>query len=419
MKRLSSIISLLIFFAVFICGVTAADNFMLSPGLKVIASEYPMIKTGVAKADIHFTAEDFAWALGVEKVSKITVTKLPDPNYGTLKLGSQNVTEGQVISGKNLSSLRFVPTTDDEIETSFSFCQGSSPLGANIDCKVFALSKINAAPVLYQPEAIEVGVYSGIGYLGSLKASDAEGDPLRYEIVSAPSAGTIKLTDTSRGYYIYTPKAGFEGKDSFEVCVTDKYGNRSNSVKVTLRVDKPKVNELFADMEGHWANSAVITCARYGLITDVDGKFYPDEPMSRAEFLSLIMSAAGYTGFSIPNTGFADDDQIPNQYKGCIAAAEALGVIKGIEKDDSLYFCPNNQITRAEASVMISRLTGIELSGESVAVFADDSVPAWAISSMAALNSEGILRGNGKSLAPYDIITRAAGAQLASAILTR
>ncbi|MCI8388795.1 MAG: hypothetical protein HFE63_10050 [Clostridiales bacterium] len=425
MKRIYKLSILPLLLAALTGQASAAGNYKLSPGLEVIAAEYPMVKTGITGTDIRFTDSDFADALGIEKVSKITVTGLPDSTVGKLMLGNQAVTEGQVIARKNLSSLRFVPTSSTELEASFSFCAGSSPLSAEYDCTVFALSTINSAPVFYQPEAATVGIYSGVSYLGTLKAVDPENDSLRYEIMSMPAGGSVKLTDKELGYYVYSPRADFEGNDSFTVRAVDKYGNKSNTVKVSLKVDKADISEVFADMDGHWANSAVITCVRNGIIsTSESDKFYPDEPMSRAEFLSLIMNAAGYSGFSIANTGFADDDIIPVEYKGCIAAAEALGVVNGIETDAGLVFCPNNQITRAEASVMLTRLTGIGLSNnESLAVFADnespDSIPTWAKSSMRALNAEGILRGNGSSLAPYDVITRAAAAQLAAALLTR
>lgn len=417
MKRIYKSAAVTLTAAAMLLPVSAAEN-LLSPGLEVIASEQPMVKSGIAGADICFDADDFAEALGVGKVSKITITRLPGSDSGTLKLGALNVEEGQTISAKNLSSLRFVANSGEELETGFGFRVDNR--GAQYSCTVFALSSINSAPVLYQPDSIEVGAYSGVSCLGSLKAVDPEGDPLSFEIVSQPSGGSVVLTDRKLGYYVYTPGSDFEGRDSFEVCVTDKYGNRSNTVKVSLTVDKPVEGEIFSDMDGHWANAAVITCVRTGLFsTDENGSFYPDEAVSRAEFLSLIMSAAGYTGFSTSNTGFADDADIPSEYKGCIAAAEALGVISGIDSESGRLFCPNNRITRAEAAVMLSRLTGIGTGGEALAVFADDSVPTWARSAMSALNAEGILRGDGSSLAPYEVVTRAAAAQLAASLIAR
>ena len=140
--------------------------------------------------------------------------------------------------------------------------------------------------------------------------------------------------------------------------------------------------------------------------------------VSRAEFLALAMSAAGYTGFSTSNTGFEDDDEIPTDYKGYIAAAKAFGIIDGIETDTGLRFYPSNQITRCEAAVILSRLTGI--TGGAVSVFANEAIPAWAEGAMVGLYNAGILRGMGDgTLGAYTPITRAAAAQLVSGIIGR
>lgn len=397
----------------------AAEDAPLSPGLQVIANQNSLVKTGIAGAELNFTSADFADGLGLEKVAKITVTSLPPREVGILKLGSLEVFEGQTISWKNLSSLRFVPTGKGELETSFGFCIGSSPFTTKYECEVFALSRVNSAPVITQPEAVTSGVFSGIDRLGSVRADDPDGDSLRFEIVSKPSHGSVTLTDESLGYYVYTPEEGYKGRDSFTLRAVDRYGAASNTVKVSLTVDTPSEEEIFSDLEGHWANSAVIACERAGII-ECGEYFYPDSPMGRAEFLDFMMKAAGYTGFSTSNTGFYDDASIPEEYKGSVALADMLGVISGIEQDGKLCFCPNNQITRAEAAVIVAKLGGVQLS-DSLPTSSDDSIPVWARSSMEALRYEGILRGkataSGVSLAPYEVVTRAAAAQMASAIL--
>ena len=114
-------------------------------------------------------------------------------------------------------------------------------------------------------------------------------------------------------------------------------------------------------------------------------------------------------------TGFADDAEIPESCRGEVAAAEAIGVVRGVERDGQLFFCPNNRITRAEAAVMLQRLTGSSSSDAQIAVFSDESVPAWARGAMSALAADGILRGD----APYREATRAEAAQLASAVILR
>ena len=66
---------------------------------------------------------------------------------------------------------------------------------------------------------------------------------------------------------MYTPDEGYTGKDSFTARCTDKFGGRSNVVKQTLRVTKPTA-AAFDDMDGHWANSAVLLCTGAGVFDE-------------------------------------------------------------------------------------------------------------------------------------------------------
>ncbi len=399
----------------------------LSPALDIIAAEHTMAKSGLSGTEVHFSREDFKNSLGVDSVGKITIASLPDMTLGHLQLGSRYVEIGQVISEKNLDSLKFVPYGKEELEAVFSFCRGSDPFGTAYECKVYTLDTVNTAPVIASSDSVsasvgsgEITVYSGVTHLGTIPATDAESDPMTFEILHMPSHGSVKLTNRTQGYFEYMADSDYTGLDSFTVCATDKYGNRSAEAKILLRAMAPADGEVFADMDGHWANAAVISCVRANVIdaAEADECFYPDELVSRAEFLSLAMSAAGYSGFSTSNTGFADDAQIPLQYKGSIAAANALGIVHGVETDGVRMFYPNNQITRSEAAVIISRLTGIG-SADSVSVFADDAVPAWASGALSGLIDAGILRGSGDSIDVYAPLTRAAAIQLAAAIVER
>lgn len=396
-------------------------EYKLSPALDIIAEEYKVAKSGLAGTEIYFDKSDFTESLGVSSVGKITVTSLPEGTLGRLKLGSRFVEVGQTISERNLDSLKFVPFGSDEVVATFSFCRGSDIYGTEYECTVYTLKAINTAPVIEKNGTVITSVgdtdaYTGIPYFGAIKATDKEGDAMTYEIMSNASNGTVKLTDRHRGYYEYTSNENFTGKDSFTVRVTDKYGNRSAEEKITLRVDKAEADEVYSDMNGHWANSAVIACVRSGIIGAAQSgeRFYPDEKISRAEFLYLAMTSAGYTGFTTSNTGFADDADIPAEYKGCIAVADALGIIEGAAHEDKIKFHPNNQITRCEAAMIISRLTGI--SGDAVSVFADsDTIPTWAKGAMYGLYNEGILRGKGDgTLGAYNPLTRGEAVQMIS-----
>lgn len=393
-----------------------AENAPVSPGLQVIANNISIVKTGIVGADISFTSDEISQKLGTD-ISNITVTSLMPREVGILKLGSLEIREGDSISKNNIDHLRFVPTSNTELETCFEFTVGNT-YSTKYKYTLFTLDRVNSAPVITQPDSITGGVFSGMSTLGSIQAQDPDGDSFTFEVVTSPKHGNVEFTDSSLGYYVYTPFEAYSGKDSFTVNATDKYGAVSNTVKISLEVDTASESEIFNDMVGHWANSAVIACERAGLINSGEN-FLPDSPMGRAEFLDMMMNAAGYNGFSSQNTCFADDSDIPEKYKGSVALANALGIVSGIELDGEICFCPNNQITRAEASVIVARLMGLET--DSIAISTDDSIPTWAKASMEGLRDVGVIRGkltNGEiSLSPYEVITKASAAQIAFTIM--
>jgi len=70
---------------------------------------------------------------------------------------------------------------------------------------------------------------------GSLTASDPDGDPLTFSVVTQGILGTATITDAATGAYTYTPNAGVTGSDSFAFQVRDPGGLTSTAtVAVTI-----------------------------------------------------------------------------------------------------------------------------------------------------------------------------------------
>ncbi len=403
-----------------------ASAFSVSPALDIIANEYGLTKVSLVSRDVYFESSDFSEVTGLDKIDYITVKALPDQNAGTLMIGNIAIGENQKISSKNLSNLRFVPRSSNEIATSFTFSTNNN--AATYTCSVYLLERDNAAPSIQSSAGNSLSTYKSMPVFGKLKAHDPENDPLTFKIISAPLHGKLELTDKTTGSFSYTPENGYSGIDFFEYAAYDKYANVSETARVSLNVLEPQTNIVFSDLEGHWAHYAAIRTVACGAMSfESEGgvyNFMPDLPVSRAEFCASLMKNAGYNGFSaVSSTGYADDEDIPEEYKGYIAAASVLGVTSGIEADGNLLFCPNNQITRAEAAVMIERLYGfsndVEVSSNaSVAVFADaSSVPVWAHESIGVLSNLGILSGDSYgNISPYAGLTRAQTAVMLSNI---
>lgn len=42
--------------------------------------------------------------------------------------------------------------------------------------------------------------------------------------------------------------------------------------------------DSYSDIQGHWAESSIERWSEYGIVSGSQGKFYPDEIMTRAQF---------------------------------------------------------------------------------------------------------------------------------------
>ena len=115
-------------------------------GATVVASEVNMVKTGLAGKKLCFNDADFKSALCLADFKSITLTKIPKSSEGTLLLSGRRVSEGRVIKQKNLGALVFVPASDKVTEASFSFTADGYCGGAEIECVMRFIDKVNYAP---------------------------------------------------------------------------------------------------------------------------------------------------------------------------------------------------------------------------------------------------------------------------------
>jgi len=401
----------------------------VSPGLEVISGRVlTMAKSCLKNSEIVFSAEDFDSALGT-KPESVTIVETPLVTEGRLMLGSLEVMRGQTISRRSLDMLRFVPAKSsasaDVREASFKFRGniGSASEGYEMACSLFVLDELNFAPTAASVDetALCWSTQKDIPVWGTLKAHDPEGDELRFEIVSYPKKGVLTMR-TESGDYIYTPTGGYVGRDSFTYAAYDRYGNRSEDIKISLDIDRRACDVEYSDMNGHWAQNAAIKMTAAGIMNgDSSGGllcFNPNGGVSRLEFLVMAMQASGIEPVKATDTGFFDDDQIPQSYKGYVASAVGRGYVSGLDIDGLRCFCPDNSITRAEAAVILNNMLDAKQPVIKT-VFADTTgVPAWAEDALYAMNALGILNGTGEGyIAPYSTLTRAQTAQMLCAVM--
>lgn len=183
-----------------------------------------------------------------------------------------------------------------------------------------------------------------------------------------------KLNSTSHGSYINgTGSAKFSPTASL---------TRAQAAKILYELLENKsagpFNITFSDVsDSAWYATAVKTLASIGVINGYkDGTFCPGKNVTRAEFVTMLVNLTGATGSDVSFS----DVSATHWARNAIAAAAANGWVNGYTDGT---FRPGNNITRAEAVVVMNRVLGRSADkdavdhGEGMFHFIDVSMSAW------------------------------------------
>ncbi len=348
MKKLFIISFLLLLVAMY--GVSAsAEGYGLSPAISVLKSQTVMQKCGITDKPVNFTKSDFENVTGKE-ITYIVVTALPAEAAGTLTVCGEKVVEGQTIPVSSLTYLAFTPASAEIAGTSFSFRAGTSDwTETDIPCIITLKNSVNVAPIATDEDIMTV---SNIPVYHQLAIADPNGDKMQIKIETYPANGTIKVN--AEGSIEYTPRDGYQGKDSFSYTVADEYGLISEIATVTVNVEKNSKNITFADMAGSDAYSCAVMMSQTDVMTYElrEGEYFfsPTEKVKRIDYLVMLITAMGMDkNVEIcEDTLFEDDDILTNVAKGYLA----LALREDIVELGNGKFAPTDNITRGEAEQM-------------------------------------------------------------------
>ena len=352
--------------------------------------------------------------MNLSELDYVTIRSLPAPGEGTLFVGSVGASEGQVISAGSLSLLSFAAADDTKpSEAVMTLSVNGSDYA--MTCRLCLLDRLNYTPTvaLAPTISLQIETYRDLPTAGTVSAYDPEGDEITYEIVRYASHGRVTLTDRHTGAYVYTPDRGYTGQDSFDYVVRDRYGNYSTSATVSITVTAPPTSVAYADIDGEENAAAILKVSDRGLMngTRVGGESYfkPAEAISRVEFLVTALQAAGITAEQVADLGdpsFADVADIPVSMRPFVSYAVQKNYVSGKAGESGLCFKPNDPITRAEASVILSNIIGYAVE-DTVTAFADElALPAWSLEALTSLRALGILLCPDDNAHAYKTMTR-------------
>lgn len=169
--------------------------------------------------------------------------------------------------------------------------------------------------------------------------------------------------------------------------------------------------------------SLVTNLQNKGIVTGLtDGSFSPNKTLTRAEFITMLVRANGWTdsGASVTFTDSKDGDWHYTPLK----IAFQKGIIQGTGSTSGITANPNGMITRLEMMVILSRVYNSFVTLESTSDtgcpallknYTDgNQVPDWGQSYVCAAVFNGITLGTG----PNTLGTMNTGSRLQSAIFT-
>lgn len=338
-----------------------------------------------ADSEYEFTGTEF----GEEAAANgVFITDTPEEDQCGLYLGSRLIRAGDFLPAQALEQLVLRPNRNEDAEVCIAYRPISD--GTLGDAGTFS---VQIASTRDDPPTAEDGkleTYRNIANEGTLTATDPEGQPVTFQIVSFPKRGTVELKEN--GTFVYTPKKNKVGEDSFTFTATDPAGNVSETKKVKINILKPVDAVTFSDLDADaqftalWMRSSGL----FGGETLADQLcFCPEKTVTRGEFLVMAMKLADVPPeIGLLTSGFADQDTAPKWMQSYLVSAMRRGLISGMTAESGLNFEPNRPITGAEAASIVCsvcKLTPVQQVDSQV-----DTLPVWASVAMQTAGTAGI-----------------------------
>lgn len=295
-----------------------------------------------------FSAEAFASAESA--LTGICITRLPEPEVGTVSLGSRQLRPGDVITAQQLPEVIFVARNSQEDgSASISYLPVFADGLTGEATTTFSFRSRENKPPIAEDSAFET--YKNLEVTGTLRVRDPEGQPMQFTVTRQPKRGTVTIRDD--GSFTYTPKKNKVGVDSFTFTAADPDRKVSREATVTVTILKPTDAKQYSDTAGSSCRFAAEWMKNTGIFVgeSLDGNpcFSPEKQVTRGELLTMLVKALNLpTDVAITETGYED---APDWLKPYLAAAVRSGLIAALPAKDTFGY--NDPITAEETASLL------------------------------------------------------------------
>lgn len=169
----------------------------------------------------------------------------------------------------------------------------------------------------------------------------------------------------------------------------------------------------FVDVQGHWAQNAIVELSNAEVIGGYPGgQFRPEGNITRAEIATILVKALG---LSVPTVTYSSFRDVPANHWAApyIEAVQRAGLVSGYPGN---IFKPSQNISRTEVLAILAKAKGNGMPTEAAADqilsnYADaQQVPGWAEPAVAATVQAGVIANRPTRtnyIDPYRYATRA------------
>lgn len=233
--------------------------------------------------------------------------------------------------------------------------------------------------------------------------------------ISTAGTYTVKISKNQENNYPAILRTA-----PFEITVLEKIQKTSSTgggttTKITLPAETPDedsvetvatpiLQETYKDISdiSDWAKENVEKAKELNIMTgNQNGEFEPLRSITRAEFTAILLRLMN-TELSYEPSSF-NDVSADHWSFSYIVTASNLGFINGF---DDNTFRPEDDITREEIAVIISRAFTLE-EGTSTSSFSDDDqISPWAKEAAAKISASEVMVGSDGYFSPKDNVTR-------------
>ncbi len=251
---------------------------------------------------------------------------------------------------------------------------------------------------------------------------------------AGPAAGGTTVRITGSGFsgatgveFGSTPATSFTVDSESEITAVSPAGQGTVDVSVTgpagtshvATADRfsytPPAATTFSDVAANeWAYGAIQQLVTAGVTVGFpDGTFRPGAPVTRAQFVKMLVLALGQKPAASGQTAFAD---VPTDdwYAPFVARAASLGIVEGVT---SSSFAPNATITREAMAAILAR--ALKLTKTTSLTFTDAGrIAAWVRIYVAQVVAGGYMKGYADgTFRPLSAVTRAEAAAVLAKVL--